>query len=137
MPVCTSIQDIQTATPSRTKGIYRTGRISSGHRAILANKNELAMIDGIVMKGKRIIIPFQLHKHKVQQLHRIYMEIEKTGLLAHKSVYWLNMNTGTDNTLKQCVTFLDYKNTQPQENHTTQASNQAMVKSWCGYIFDK
>ena len=40
-------------------------------------RNELAMIDGITMRGKRIIVPFQLQKHILQQMHINYMGIEK------------------------------------------------------------
>ena len=35
------------------------------------------MIDGIVMKGKRIIIPFQFERHILQQLHNNHIGIEK------------------------------------------------------------
>ena len=37
------------------------------------------MIDGIVMKGERIIISFQLQKQILQQLHNNHMVIERCG----------------------------------------------------------
>ena len=52
-------------------------------------RNKLAMVDGIVMKGNRIVIPFQFHNQILQQMHSNYMGIEKMRLLAHESVYWL------------------------------------------------
>ena len=73
------------------------------------------MIDGTVMKGKRIIIPFQLQKQILQQLHSNHMAIEKMKLLVHESVYWLNMNEDIENTMKQCATCPDYQQTQPHE----------------------
>ena len=36
-------------------------------------------------------------------------------LLVHKSVYCINTNTDTENTVKQCATCQDYQNTYPQE----------------------
>ena len=63
--------------------------------AILADKDQLAMIDGIMMKGKRIIIPSQLQK----QLHNNHMDAEKRRLLVCKSVCWLNINTDVQNTV--------------------------------------
>ena len=54
--------------------------------------SELAMIDGIAMKGKRIIILSLLQKQILQQLHSNHMGIEKMRFLAHESVYLININ---------------------------------------------
>ena len=43
------------------------------------------------------------------------MVIEKTDLLPCESVYWLNMNADTGNTVKQYGTCLDFQHTQPHE----------------------
>ena len=59
IPVCISIQDIQTAT---CEVGHTERRNSSKHKAILATTNELTMIVGIVMKGKRIQILSPLQK---------------------------------------------------------------------------
>ena len=75
----------------------------------------MAMIDGIVMKGKRIIIPFHLQKHILQQLHSNHLGIEKTRLLVHGLVYWVNVNADIEKTMKQCATCLDYQKTKPHE----------------------
>ena len=55
-------------------------------------RSELTMIDGTAMKGKSIIIPYQLKKQILQQLHSNNMGIENTMLLACELVYWVNMN---------------------------------------------
>ena len=83
------------------------------------------MIDGIVMKGKRAIIPFQLKKHILQKLHSHFMGIVKMRILACEMVYWLNMITHIGNTVKQCATFLDYQNTQLQEK---QCPNELLLQ---------
>ena len=41
--------------------------------------SKLAIIDGIIMKGIRIIIPFLLQKDILQQLHGSHMGIETLG----------------------------------------------------------
>ena len=74
------------------------------------------MIDGITMKGKRIIIPFLLQKQILQQLHSSHMCIENMRLLAHELLYWVDMNTDIENTMKQCATCIKYQQTQPHEN---------------------
>ena len=40
-------------------------------------RHELAMIDGIVMTGKQIIVPYLLQRQILKQLHSNYMGIEK------------------------------------------------------------
>ena len=37
----------------------------------------------------------------------------KTGMLAFESVYWINMKSDIEVTIKNCPTFLDYMTTQP------------------------
>ena len=71
------------------------------------------MIYGLAMKGKRIIIPSQLQKQILSQLHSNHMGIEKIRLLACKAVYWVNVNTDLENTMKHCSTCLKYQNMQP------------------------
>ena len=49
-------------------------------------KDDLAVIDGITMKGRCIIIPGELQKMALEQLCSNKMGIDtKTGLLAYKS----------------------------------------------------
>ena len=75
-------------------GLARKGEeVAQGTRQYQQIINELKMIDGIAMEGKRVIIPFQLQQQILQTLHSNHMPIGKMWLLAHKSVYWLNMNT--------------------------------------------
>ena len=73
------------------------------------------MIDVIVMKSKRVIIPFQLQKQILQQLHNNHVGIEKMRLPVCKSIYCLNRNTDKDNIVKQCTTCLDYQHAQLQQ----------------------
>ena len=42
-----------------------------------SNRDELAVIDGIVLKGRHIIIPTSLRKQVLDQLHTNHMGIEK------------------------------------------------------------
>ena len=56
-------------------------------------RDEIAINDGITMKGKRIIIPpSSLQGNMLNQLDINHMGIEKTWLLACKSICWINMN---------------------------------------------
>ena len=50
-----------------------------------------------------------LQNQIVQQLHSNHMGIEKKRLPVRKSVYWPNMNTDIERTVKQYATFLEYQ----------------------------
>ena len=75
--------------------------------AIVPNKEGISSDNGIAMKGTKITIPCQLQKQILWQVHSNHMGIEMIRLLACKSVYWLNINTDIENTVKQCATYLD------------------------------
>ena len=57
-------------------------------RPYWSHRDKLAVIDGLVLKGRHIVIPNSLRQQVLSQLHTNYMGIEKTKLLAHESVYW-------------------------------------------------
>ena len=45
-------------------------------------RDDLAVIDGVIMKGRCIIMPQDLQQQVLDQLHLNHMAIEKTKLLA-------------------------------------------------------
>ena len=62
-------------------------------------RDKIVFTDGIVMKGKRIIVPGSLQNKALSQLHLTHMGI-KTHLLMHESVFWVNMYTGIKRMIK-------------------------------------
>ena len=77
------------------------------------------MIDGVVMKGRQIIVPQELKQQVLDQLHINHMGIEKTKLLACKSVYWVNINNDIEKSCKTCNTCLEFQQMQPKEKIMT------------------
>ena len=85
--------------PARAKGIYNKGLPTKKKRTwyktyknIGLSGHELVMIDGVTVKDKEVIIPPQLQMQILKQLHSNHIGIEKTRLLEHESMYWVNMN---------------------------------------------
>ena len=78
-------------------------------------KDKLAIIDGVMLKGRCIVIPTSLKQQVLEQLHTNDMGIEKTKLLACKSVYWSNINADIEKYIKNCATCLKFQQTQPKE----------------------
>ena len=78
-------------------------------------RGELAVIDGIILKGRHIVIPKSLKQQVLDQLHMNQMGIEKTKLLACESVYWSSIKADIENYIKHCATCLKFQQMQPKE----------------------
>ena len=68
-------------------------------------KDDLAVIDDIIMKGRCIIISEVLKQQVLDQLHVNLMGIKKIKLLVHESIYWVNIINDIENYVG-----VDYKN---------------------------
>ena len=126
IPECISISQIQHTTVQDKhlqclKNIIITGWLSIKdklHSDIIPYwlyRDNLAAIDGVVMKGRCIILPVELKQQVLDQLHLNHMGIEKIKLLVGESVYWVNINTDIDKHIKSCNTWLEFQQTQPKE----------------------
>ena len=70
-------------------------------------RQELAVIDGVDIKGKQIIILSQMQI--LSQLHSNHIGIKKMRLLMCESIYWIDMNADIEKAAKHCLTFLEYQ----------------------------
>ena len=75
----------------------------------------MVVIDGIILKGRCIIIPEILKTQVLDQLHINHMGIEKTKLLIHESIYRAHINDDIENFIKDCTTCLTFQQTQPKD----------------------
>ena len=50
-------------------------------------RDDMAVINGVVIKGRCIVIPKALQQQVLKQLHINHMGIKKTKLLACESIY--------------------------------------------------
>ena len=76
-------------------------------------RDDLAVIDGVIIKGRCIIIPQELKQWVLDQLHLNHMGIKKTKLLMCKSVYWVNINNNTENDVKIVTYVLSFSRPSP------------------------
>ena len=97
MPECLSVTDLQQALSQdshiqKLKHFIITGwpnskdEISEELKPYWSYRDELAVINGIVLKGRHIIIPNSLKQQVLDQLHMNHMGIEKMKLLACKCI---------------------------------------------------
>ena len=55
-------------------------------------RDELSILDGLLLKGTRIIIPMQCQNDVLEKLHDGHCGVDRTKLCARYSVYWLHIN---------------------------------------------
>ena len=126
MPECISMAEIQQASSQdnhlqQLKGIIITGwpdsrdELHADLQPYWSYLDELAVIDGIILKGRCIIMLNSLREQVLNQLHTNHMGIEKTKLLACECVYWPSTNADIEKYTKQCPTCLKFQQTQPKE----------------------
>ena len=90
-------------------------KLHSDLRPYWSYGDDLAVVDGVVMKGRCIIIPVVLKQQLLGQFHLNYMGIAKTKLLTCKSGYWVNINTDIKKCIKSYNTCLEFQQMQPKE----------------------
>jgi hypothetical protein len=67
-------------------------------------REDISLINGILYKGQRIIIPQSMQKEVKKRLHQAHQGIEKTKLQARETVYWMNINKDIEDMVKTCDT---------------------------------
>ncbi|XP_033103462.1 uncharacterized protein K02A2.6-like [Anneissia japonica] len=76
------------------------------------HRSELAVYDGIVIKGHRIVIPTLMRKKLLSILHKQHQGIEKTRLRARQSIYWPGLNADIEQMITECDLCQTYQNNQ-------------------------
>ncbi|XP_063952151.1 uncharacterized protein K02A2.6-like [Lytechinus pictus] len=78
-----------------------------------AFRDELAVEDGLILKGERILIPKSMREYILSKLHESHQDIEKTRLRAKASVYWESINDDIEDMVKDCTVCQERKPSQP------------------------
>ncbi|XP_064630897.1 uncharacterized protein K02A2.6-like [Lineus longissimus] len=78
-------------------------------RQFWSYRDELAIEDGILFKGKQVVIPETLRKNILEQLHDAHQGIEKTRRLARELVYWPNINKDVEDLVSKYSTCQEYR----------------------------
>ena len=65
-------------------------------------RDELSILDSLVLKGSRIVIPNQCRDELLELLHEGHFRIDRTKLQARDSVYWPSINKDIETLIKSC-----------------------------------
>ena len=84
-------------------------------RPYFSFRETLAIEDGVIFKGRQVLIPRPSQKEILRQLHTSHQGIKKTQWLARESVYWRNINKDIETLITKCETCQKYQPNQSQE----------------------
>ena len=73
-------------------------------------RDELAVSDGIIMRGERVVIPLSMRKEMKRKIHTGHMGMNACLRLARDVVYWPGMSSEVRQyveTCGTCATFSD------------------------------
>ena len=73
---------------------------------------ELYIVDGIILKDRRIVIPSALRPSLIKKLHASHLGIDKTKHLARQHYYWPGMDFEIETWIRRCSTCNANKNRQ-------------------------
>ncbi|CAG2218703.1 unnamed protein product [Mytilus edulis] len=77
------------------------GKISKSNN-LFRFREELSVIDGVLLKGSRIVIPDKLRKQTLQLAHEGHQGIVKTKLRLREKVWWPGIDQDAENLVKSC-----------------------------------
>ena len=81
-----------------------------------SSKHELTVIDGIILKGDRLVIPKILRPDILHNIHASHLGIEKTKQRARTIVYWPEMTESIEEYIKRCPACQAYQRNNQKES---------------------
>ncbi|KAK2183299.1 hypothetical protein NP493_317g02103 [Ridgeia piscesae] len=83
-------------------------------------RGDITEIDGVLVKGPKVIIPKTLQGDMLKKIHEGHLGIEKCQARARQVMYWPNINNDTENHIGRCGTCQKHRYKQakePMEQH--------------------
>ena len=90
-------------------------KLSPEVRSYYDSKDEISVIDGVVFKGDRVIIPEAMKKDMLTIIHESHLGIVRCKQLARDIIYWPGMNAQIEETVNKCHICQSNRNRQTKE----------------------
>lgn len=78
-------------------------------------RDELAISDGLIFRGERLVIPHGLRNQVKNDLHVGHTGIESCLRRARETIYWPGMNAEIKSWIETCEACCEYEKSQPKE----------------------
>lgn len=80
-------------------------------------RDELTFIDGVILKGHRIVIPASCREQMLQKIHdSSHLGVEKCLQRARDTMFWPNISNDVKNTVLKCTVCLERRNNNPKQD---------------------
>ncbi len=90
-------------------------------------RDELAVLNGVILKGTRIVVPHSMRNEMLKIIHEGHLGTEKCRRRARSALYWPGMNDDIEIMTKQCAPCQKYQYQQTKEKLI---SHQKPAKPW-------
>ena len=102
VPNAMTMESIQDAS-KRDSDINQilNGKISKSNQYFNVRR-ELSVVDGVLLRGTRIVIPAKLRKRTLQLAHEGHQGIVKTKLRLREKVWWPGIDKDAENMVRTC-----------------------------------
>ena len=77
--------------------------------------DELSVMQGLVFKGERIVIPMALRKDMVKRVHIGHMGMVKCKNRAKEVMFWPSMNSHIEDIVSNCPACIEHQRSNPNE----------------------
>ena len=78
-------------------------------------RDELAVLDGVIYRGMRIVVPPSMRPAMLEIIHGTHLGIVKCKQRAREALYWPGMSGQIEDKVKDCTTCHDYAPAQQKE----------------------
>ena len=102
----------QSSASSETGGI---DKVPETVRDFYQVRGELSEMDGLVVRGSRIVVPTEMRKAILERIHDGHQGLGKCRERANQSVWWPRMCDEIATTVQQCMFCRENKSTQRKE----------------------
>lgn len=118
-------EDIKERTLNELQGLYTViingwpdtkNETPVSVRDYWTSRSELSVMDGVIFKGMRIVIPPTLRSHMLSLIHKSHLGIVKCKQRAREVMYWPGMNSQIEQLVKDCEKCATFQNSQPPES---------------------
>ena len=78
-------------------------------------RDQLSEVDGILLKGEKLIIPNALRNSMIKRIHMGHMKIVKCSQRAREVMFWPGMNKAIEHTIANCDVCQEHRDSNPKE----------------------
>jgi transposase InsO family protein len=83
--------------------------------AFFSFRDELTVVDGIILRGERVVIPYDIRKMMKEKVHSSHLGISGCLRRARECLYWPNMTTEIRDFISQCSTCRELEKSNQKE----------------------